>query len=188
MTLNTIPIIFDGKRYTIAGIQHENAYGLVVFLDALGVKGIWETKDTAQVLENWNKVYYLFSDALNDLSGINLSAFSDTLIISMRGHRDLIDRPSRFVEIFCKTIIPPFVRSMHYDFFFRGVITMGDFSRSSRKLIGPAADQSANFYGSPEWIGMSLSPLTGKWFENSMATNESNLIASYNTSQKKEVT
>lgn len=41
MAMNTIPLVFNGTRYTIGGIQHENAVGLVAFLDALGVKGIW---------------------------------------------------------------------------------------------------------------------------------------------------
>jgi hypothetical protein len=63
---------------------------LALFLDALGVKGIWQTKDTMKVLGDWNKVYYTFSDDLKKLD-INLFAFSDTFIISMRGHDQLFN-------------------------------------------------------------------------------------------------
>jgi hypothetical protein len=34
----------------------------VIILDALGVKGIWKTKNPEKVLQNWNKVNYAFSD------------------------------------------------------------------------------------------------------------------------------
>lgn len=46
MSSNTLPLVFDGKRYVIGGIEHENTFlyllyfGMVAFLDALGVKGI----------------------------------------------------------------------------------------------------------------------------------------------------
>lgn len=76
MSMNTTPIVFDAKCYTIGGAQHEDAYGIVVFLDALGVKGIWQTQDPVKVLKNWNNLYYAFSDEVNHrLSGICLSAF-----------------------------------------------------------------------------------------------------------------
>jgi hypothetical protein len=186
MGLNTLPIIFDGRRYSIGGIPHENVYGIVVFLDALGVKGIWKTKDPAEVLDNWNKVYYAFSDELSDLPGGFLSAFSDTLIFSIRGHKELVARPWRFVEILLNAIIPAFVRSMYYDFFFRGIISMGAFSRSSRSrmLIGPAVDEAAMLYEAAEWVGMSISPSTRMILQNSECNNTSNLIVEYPIPQK----
>jgi hypothetical protein len=153
-------------------------------LDALGVKRIWETKDPAEVLKDWDRVYYTFSDELKSLSGVSMSAFSDTLIISMRGHRELITKPWKFVELLCKSITPAFVRSMHYEFFFRGVIVMGYFYRSPRMLIGPAVDEAAKFYEMSDWIGMSLSPSTGLSLENSMVSIESNIIVRYNIPQK----
>jgi hypothetical protein len=66
MASNT-PIVFDGKRYRIRGADYENTYGLVVFLDALGIKESWKTKHPEKVLESWNKVYYVFYDELDHL-------------------------------------------------------------------------------------------------------------------------
>ena len=78
----------------------------------------------------------------------------------MSGHKELIAQPWRFIEILTSAIIPAFVRSMHYDFFFRGVIAMGNFYRSSRMLIGPAVDEAAKLYDISNWIGISVSTLT----------------------------
>ena len=158
MASNT-PITFDGIRYEIRGIRYEKVDGVIAFLDALGVRGIWETKDPTEVLKNWDNVYHSFSDTLRPLS-INLSLLSDTLIISMSGHKELIAQPWRFIEILASAIIPAFVRSMHYDFFFRGVIAMGNFYRSSRMLIGPAVDEAAKLFDISNWIGISVSTLT----------------------------
>src|SRR5438093_10996493 len=157
---NVLPAVFDGTRYSMGGIAHENTFGIVAFLDALGVKGVWQMKDPRKVLDDSNKVYYMFSDDLKTLD-INLVAFCDTLIISMRGQNELIIRPWRFMEIFCEAIIPPFLKSMRYEFFFRGAIAMGFFSRSSRMLIEPAADEATQFYEASDWVGISVSPQTG---------------------------
>jgi hypothetical protein len=147
MVSNTLPLVFNDSRYELGGITHENIWGLVVFLDALGIKGIWRGNNVEEVLNNWNKVYYMFSDSLeNWLSGVNLTTFSDTFIISMRGHEELFENPLQFVEIMCNALIPPFLNSMHYGLFFRGIISMGYFSRSSRMLIGPAVDEAALHY------------------------------------------
>jgi hypothetical protein len=188
VTLNSLPLGFDGKHYSIRGADYETTFGLIAFLDALGVKEIWKTKDATKVLEDWKKVYFMFSDELDRLSGINLSTFSDTVIISMRGHTNLNKQPWRFIEMFCRAIVPAFVRSMDYDFFFRGVIAMGSFSRSvgsARMLIGPAEDEAAGLYEAADWIGISLSPCTRVFMENSRIHPESNFIVDYHIPQKK---
>jgi hypothetical protein len=185
MSLNTLPLVFDGRRYTIRNVTHENVYGLVVFLDALGIKGIWQKKDPSEVLNNWSKIYYLFNDELQKhFSGVCLSAFSDTIIISVRGHKELIDRPWGFVELLCRGLMSPFVMSMNYDFFFRGVIAMDAFSRSSRMLIGPAADEAAQFYEDSDWSGIALSPSLGSVLENSVSSG-SKIVIKYPVPQKR---
>lgn len=182
MSLNTLPLVFDGKRYVIGGITHENTFGMVAFLDALGVKGIWETRDTNEVLNDWNKVYYLFYDSLKSLD-INVAAFSDTLIISMRKGREM--GSWRLAEIFCEAIIPLFLKSMEYEFFFRGAVAMGYFSRSSRMLIGPAADEAAEFYEAYNWVGICISPNTGLILDRDITQKGSrNFLVKYNIPQK----
>lgn len=69
MASNTLGLIFDGHQYSLGGFDYEKVYGMVIFLDALGIKGIWKTKDPAKVLENWVKVYSIFSNNLSHLGG-----------------------------------------------------------------------------------------------------------------------
>ncbi|MGH9952867.1 MAG: hypothetical protein ACRD5J_14685 [Nitrososphaeraceae archaeon] len=90
---------------------------------------------------------------MKHLTGANISAFSDTFIISVRGNQKTLDMPWRFVELLSQTIIPPFLDSMKYDFFFRGVMVFGAFSRSTRMLIGPTVDEASQYYESADWIG-----------------------------------
>jgi hypothetical protein len=116
MASNTLGLIFDGHQYSLGGFDYEKVYGMVIFLDALGIKGIWKTKDPAKVLENWVKVYSIFSNNLSHLGGVHLSAFSDTFIISVRSHAELSSQPWRFVDMVCDSIIPAFLSSMDYDF------------------------------------------------------------------------
>jgi hypothetical protein len=185
MGTNTLPIVFDGGHYRLGGIDFENVYGIVIILDALGVKGIWKTKNPEKVLQNWNKVNYAFSDNLSRLQGVHFSAFSDTIIISVRGHTRLNNQPRRFVEIICDSIIPAFLRSMDYDFFFRGVIAMGYFSRSAKTLIEPAVDDAANFYEKADWVGISLSPSTRSCLQQSVVRQtNSNRIVEYKIPQE----
>ncbi|MGB6673077.1 MAG: hypothetical protein WBE34_11630 [Candidatus Nitrosopolaris sp.] len=45
MGTNTLPIVFERGHYRLGGIDYENVFGIVIILDALGVKGIWKTKN-----------------------------------------------------------------------------------------------------------------------------------------------
>jgi len=189
MVSNTLHLVLKNRRLELGGGKtYEYTYGVVILLGALGVKGIWKTKNVTEVFENWNSVYYSFSDTINNrqLSGVSLYAFSDTFIVSMRGHERLIKDPIEFVELICNAIIPPFLRSMQYDFFFRGVISMGWFSDSSRMLIGPAVDEAATYYEAADWVGISISPSTHAILRNYTSYRRSNLITDYQIPQKKK--
>jgi hypothetical protein len=119
------------------------------------------------------------------LTGVKLSAFSDTFIISIRGQQKLMSQPRKFVRLLCDALLPAFVRSMDYDFFFRGVIVMDNFSRSSMTLIGPAVDEAANYYEKANWIGISLSPSTRSFLEqDTMIETDSDLTVKYHIPQK----
>ena len=96
-----------------------------------------------QVLETWNKVYYTFSDQLKSIAGVDLFAFSDTLIISAVGSRVQLEDRLGFIMFLSELTIPSFIRSILYKIFLRGVVSMGRYYRSSRMLIGPAVDDAA---------------------------------------------
>ena len=55
MSSNVLPLVFDVTLYSMGGIAHENTFGIVAFLDALGVKGVWQMKDPRKGLDDWNR-------------------------------------------------------------------------------------------------------------------------------------
>lgn len=93
--------------------------------------------------------------------------------------------PWRLAEIFCEAIISLFLKSMEYEFFFRGAIAMGYFSRSSRMLLGPAADEAAKIYEASNWVGICISPNTGMVLDRDIVQKSSrNFLVKYNIPQK----
>lgn len=178
-SLNTLPLYFDGRRYRLGGIIHEDVNGIVIFLDALGLRESWKTRSTREILDNWNNVYYLFSHELRMLQGAELSAFSDTLIISVRGHERLLQRPWRFVELVCEAILKPFLESMRYDYFLRGILAIFTFLKNVDR---PAVHEAATYYEKADWIGISILPSTRSVLENSWGSTD--LLVEYNIPQK----
>jgi hypothetical protein len=154
----------------------EKKFGLVIFLDALGIKGIWARVYPKQVLERWGKTYYIFSDALDKMPGLELSVFSDTLIISSAVNTNLRNNPRRFVELIASLLVSPFVNSIYYRIFLRGVISVGEFYRSSRMLIGPAVDEAVQYFDLSNWIGLSISPITSKILDDYGMENSRHLV------------
>jgi hypothetical protein len=127
-------------------------------------------------LERWDKVYYAFSEQLKFQPGIDLFAFSDTLIISAAGSRAYLENRLGFIELLSGLIIPSFTRSILYKIFLRGVMSMGRYYRSSRILIGPAVDDAAACYEKSNWIGISLTPETSKVLDNNQNVNSDILV------------
>jgi hypothetical protein len=126
----------------------------------------------------------LFDDELQDhILNANLATFLDTMIISMPCPSE---NPRRSIEELCEAIAPAFVRGMNYDFFFRGIMSMGYFSRSSRMLIEPAADDAASLYEDSNWIGLSLSPSTDEIWRNDIQNQASGIIVQYDVPHKKD--
>jgi hypothetical protein len=123
MASNTLGLIFDGHQYSLGGFDYEKVYGMVVFLDPLGIKGIWKTNDPAKVLENWVKAYSIFSNSLSHLASICqlsrihlLSAFA-------------VIQPWRLVDKVCDSIIPAFLSR-------RSISTLGAISPTAYRHTG----------------------------------------------------
>jgi hypothetical protein len=87
---------------------------------------------------------------------LNLSAFSDTLIISITATSGMDTVP--LIVALADCIVNPFVRALDHGIFFRGVISLGEFCRTPSLLIGPAVDEAAEWYTSTDWIGVSAAP------------------------------
>lgn len=136
--------------------------GVVAFLDALGIKGIWARVEPETVLKSWNKVLQLFAKSIKTsksefdssiLKDCRIAAFSDTVIVTMTG-----PSPVKLLPLMAEVIWRPFYGALLEGIYFRGVISIGRFYKSSTLLIGPAVDEAAEWYTYPEWIGVSTTP------------------------------
>lgn len=138
--------------------------GIIVLLDALGMKGIWSEKNPIHVLQAWDRVYYAFESAVNNIIfpspniSLQFKAFSDTVIITASDKNFLERDPAEFIQFMAHCIIQPFLIGLERNIYLRGVISAGEFYQSSKMVIGPAVDEAAAVYTSPNWIGVSGTP------------------------------
>jgi hypothetical protein len=140
--------------------------GVVVFLDALGVKGIWARADPESVVSSWEEVLKRLNDSIakspkvgsigDKPESINytIAAFSDTVIITLK----CTDDPAAHVPIVAKIVSDTFFYALVKGIYFRGVIAIGKFYQSKTLMIGPAIDEAAEWYTQPEWMGVSTAP------------------------------
>ncbi|WKT57180.1 hypothetical protein QVH35_06985 [Candidatus Nitrosotenuis chungbukensis] len=131
--------------------------GVVVLLDALGIKGIWKSNSPTNVQKNWNAVIakcrLLTNDLKSDDISPTLNAFSDTVIITVTGSdmKNLITKTA-------EALIHIMGFAIRQNIFFRGCISIGDFFPDPNIVIGKAIDDAAQYYQMPEWIGVSITP------------------------------
>jgi hypothetical protein len=140
--------------------------GVVVFLDALGVKGIWARAEPEGVISSWEEVLKRLYDSIKKLPrtgsvgdkkeslDYNIAAFSDTVIITLKCTED----PAAHVPLVAKIVSDAFFFALVKGIYFRGVIAIGKFYQSNTLVIGPAIDEAAEWYTQPEWMGVSTAP------------------------------
>lgn len=140
--------------------------GVVVFLDALGVKGIWARAEPESVINSWEDVLRRLNDSIKRSPKIgsigdtpesldyNIAAFSDTVIITLK----CTDDPAAHVPLVSKIVSDAFFFALIKGIYFRGVIAIGKFYQSKTLMIGPAIDEAAEWYTQPEWMGVSAAP------------------------------
>jgi hypothetical protein len=133
--------------------------GAVIFLDALGTKGIWTRADPKEVFSSWRSVLAHFDRAIARFSGtheihdLSVRAFSDTVIVTAVGAD-----PYQLLVPIAEVLSTPFFIALMEKVYLRGVISLGDFYESDQLVIGPAVDEAADWYERPDWIGVSAAP------------------------------
>jgi hypothetical protein len=156
----------------------EPVEGIIVLIDVLGTKGIWERKDPAQVVNSWAKLKKNFVSEIQSLQTelrshgfdekLGFNAFSDTIIISWpvtsRGVGSDRGRTPIWwaIMLIGKTLSRLIRVSISDDFYFRGCVSAGKFYRTEDMIIGPTIDEADEYYSLPQWSGISCSPSASK--------------------------
>jgi hypothetical protein len=152
------PLIDDGIGLVTRdyGLHEEN--GIVIFLDALGMRGIWRRFKPSDVIKMWNSVISFFKYSLDqNRIYLNVNPFfkvlSDTIIIT------IASKPSyAIISQTFDLLLPPFIQSIKTRMFLRGIVSYGTYYTSERLIIWPAIDDAAYYHDKLNWIGISLSP------------------------------
>ncbi len=151
--------------------------GVVVFLDRLGTKGIYDKDDLSKIVQEYhafrNEIdcyidqFQKIHESAGRDSGVsfkaNVNYVSDTIIITSEPICDnevmkeysLLNLLIVSIEYaVCKIIYSGLSR----NWLFRGVISYGDYYVEDNLLIGKAIDEAALWYEKSDWIGCHLAP------------------------------
>jgi hypothetical protein len=157
--LNT-PLTHDEIGLTIRDHGIHQEYGIVIFLDALGIKGIWKRRKPNDVVKMWGTVGGFFKHSLDQATQyLNKRPFfrmlSDTIIITIALQQQLnYSDISKTFDI----LLTPFIESLKTGMLFRGIVSSGWYFISDRLVIGPAIDDAAGHHDQLKWIGIAMSP------------------------------
>ena len=150
------PITYDGIGWTVKGYNIHSETGLVIFLDVLGMKGIWKRLPSIEVINRWNTVIRAFVDTLEERppkGGHLFRVLSDTIIITI---------PTKLNDFAIRDtfnlLLQPFINSLKLRMLLRGTISYGTYFLSERLIIGDALDDAAYHHDKFNWIGIALSP------------------------------
>lgn len=142
--------------------------GVVIFLDALGTRGVWLRRNIEDTILSFVKI----TDELRktkerimmrarvvhaDEIVVKLNAFSDTIIFTVTG-ADTWSLLEASVILASAAI----TLGIENGIFFRGAMTYGTFYatdfESASFIIGPTVDEVADWYEFSDWIGVHCTP------------------------------
>ncbi|AJW71058.1 winged helix-turn-helix domain-containing protein [Nitrosopumilus adriaticus] len=139
--------------------------GIVVFLDALGTKGIWNReKEKNKIINSWSTYTKNFEQEIKKLNTRDYSfmTFSDTIIIAIQPY----NKQKTLFEL-SPILSSAIIDSMILERPIRGSISFGDYYyKGNEFIIGKAIDEAVEYNTIPQWIGISAAPSAHSIIEN----------------------
>jgi hypothetical protein len=172
MTNSTIPVEYDVTGYDTKEFPIKG--GFVIFIDVLGIKGIWVRMNPKTVFKIWEEIIDEFKNSINDSELKQffpyITVVSDTIIITCRCSRT-------YLELIFEVLIQPFIHALELKFFLRGTISYGVYHLSDLLTIGKAIDEAAHVHDQIEMIGIFTTPNFSKYlFSNGVRFETSSYI------------
>lgn len=150
-----------------AETRHSLISGAITFLDFLGWKGLWQSKNEADALDQVSNLIEDFRDELAQLSKkyykeagdipiSSLISISDTIAVftpetSNAKICDLLKLHAKFAKYVLE-------KCCTAGFAIRGAISYGQYSVVKNIMIGPGIDECASWHEMGNWIGVHLTP------------------------------
>lgn len=173
-TSNT-PIRPDSARgYTVQGYPSSPQNGFIVFIDALGMRRIWETEDPNVTFNKWNDVITQISDSIQKSPIVQslryFNIVSDTIIMSFN------EDVSAYDHVF-GLLLEPFRYALSIEFPLRGAISHDVHYLSNLLAIGPAIADAASIHDQIGMIGIFSTPkLTSILNNRGLIRNSNNVL------------
>ncbi len=147
--------------------RHSLISGAITFLDFLGWKGLWQSKNEAEALDQVSKLIEDFRDELAKLSKKYYKETEDIPISSLISISDTIaaftpeTSNAKICDLiklhaeFAKYVLE---KCCTAGFAIRGAISYGQYSVVKNIMIGPGIDECASWHEMGDWIGVHLTP------------------------------
>lgn len=179
-------VVPDGTGgFTPRGISSRIQHGFVIFIDVLGIKGIWKRKDPSLVIKNWKEIIGKFNDSINNsirhLKPYSIT-LSDTIIITCECECNIENIDSIF-----QSLMQPFIYSISLEFFLRGTISYVMTFLSPQLIIGRSIDEAAEWHNQLEWIGIATTPNLSMFYLGKGYRNRTNNYIYYPRISIKEI-
>ena len=140
--------------------------GFICMIDALGTKGRWKHESPESFLFFMSTIREALNRTNNDLyekenctygfPKLKMNFLSDTLIITQNTETQDEKDISFILQRFTKHLSGLISSSFIFNIFFRGVVSYGEYLQDEYCLIGPAVDDAASMYETPQLIGVVL--------------------------------
>lgn len=130
--------------------------GIVVVLDALGMKRALNNSSAKDVFSSWRNVINEFSYEANVDKRNNFRVFSDTIIITV-SRTGTIAKELLFDSI-GRIISRNIVNGINNGIFLWGSLSYGQYFESTKLVLGDAINQASICHERTEWVGLSVYP------------------------------
>lgn len=159
--------------------------GIVVMIDALGFKGIWNRVDPIRLLETLAEIIPKAVEfglqrspglaLFYEENGINpdVRILSDTIFIGLHIRKESMSGPPpgdlallafRTVRAIAAEITRRIAKS-NFPLAYRGCISYGDYACIDNFIVGPAVDEAAELHQNSEAAAIFMAPSALKYFE-----------------------
>jgi hypothetical protein len=164
--------------------SHGPRQGYFGFLDALGIRGRWQSESPERIVEDYETWYaqVTATDASTGIGNLDIMpeqaipaatrqlprglrtelwAFSDTVAFSLDTHGEA---NQELTVRLGNSLAEIFVSALHRGFLLRGAVAFGTYheGRAGRILVGPAIDEAASWHEQADWAGIILTPSAGR--------------------------
>ncbi len=137
--------------------------GAVAFLDILGFKGIWSSREEDGVLKSLLAVQSVVESRNRvppkdsgwpTVGKPSVTILSDTVVITIESDHQAA------LLLLAEIVIDVMRHFLTSGLLIRGAIGWGEFTQSGNVFLGPAIDDTATWHEASDWVGVIATPVT----------------------------